>query len=48
MSTSKRKKNRECHGNFLPLGDGDFEDKKTRELRATPPPLHAMNGVANF
>jgi hypothetical protein len=48
MTTSKREKHRERHGNLLPLGNGDFKDKKTRELRATPPLLCVVSGVANF
>jgi hypothetical protein len=47
MATSKRKKTESFMGTYYP-SDGDFKDKKTRELRATPPPLHAANGVANF
>jgi len=30
MTTSKRKKKREPHGNLLPLGNGDFKDKKNQ------------------
>jgi hypothetical protein len=48
MATSKRKKTESFMGTYYP-SDGDFKDKKTRELRATPPPpLRAANGVANF
>jgi hypothetical protein len=48
MTTSKRKKTESLMGTYCPLAMVISKTKKTRDLRATPPLLCVVSGVAKF